>query len=106
MDVIKSIMSPIKKKWHFHGKVQKGKTQVYIDNIQFIVNVVFEKKLMTIIKFTKNFILIKTPFYFDLYNYKNFREKNIKMKKKDLVQMFFYVLYNKQKGICILYNKT
>ena len=104
MSAENGVTSPIKRKWHFYGRSKSKSKRVKGDNFKFLVFTALETKIIAARKLALPVELKKKSSYLFEKEYIDFSAKTAKLKTRENANDF-YVLYNRQKGVCEFCNK-
>lgn len=98
------VTSPVQRKWHFYGRSKSRSKRVKGDNFKFLVFTALETKIIAARKLALPVKLKEKSSYLFEKDYLDFSAKIVKQRTRENANDF-YVLYNRQKGICEFCNK-
>jgi len=104
MSAENSVTSPVQRKWHFYGRSKSKSKRVKGDNFKFLVFTALETKIIAARKIALSVELKKKSSYLFEKDYIDFNAKIANQRTRENANDF-YVLYNRQKGVCKFCNK-
>ena len=104
MSAENSVTSPVQRKWHFYGRSKSKSKRVKGDNFKFLVFTALETKIIAARKIALSAELKKKSSYLFEKDYIDFNAKIANQRTRENANDF-YVLYNRQKGVCEFCNK-
>jgi RNA-directed DNA polymerase len=104
MSAENGVTSPVQRKWHFYGRSKSKSKRVKGDNFKFLVFTALEAKIIAARKLALPVKLKEKSSYLFEKDYLDFSAEIVKQRTREDANDF-YVLYNRQKGVCEFCNK-